>query len=175
MLQRMRRRQWSGARRSRSCPKQAMVARRTRLLHKENVRRVGARPELVPSVSRTDAPARFLEDGVAAIVRHFLFVFSSVVFLEGTWSTTGYRMAWLAGVQALRSATEQRSGPSQAAWTVGSAGWRGGGPWTNWRAAGIGAMRSRMRSVAGDRRSRLESERCWQAWARSQERWRIDA
>lgn len=77
--------------------------------------------------------------------------------------------------QRLRSATERRSGPSQAAWTIGSAGWRGGGPWTGWNAAGIGAMRSRMRSAAGDRRSRLELERCWQAWARDQERRRIDA
>ncbi len=119
MLKRMRWRQWSGVRRSRSCPKQAMVVRRKRLLHKESIRQVCARPELVPSALRTDAPVVFLEGVVAAIVRRFLLVFFSVVFLEGTGSTVGYRMstvgpcmAWLAGVQALRGATEQRSGPS---------------------------------------------------------------
>jgi len=92
-----------------------MVVRRKRLLHKESIRQVCARPELVPSALRTDAPVMFLEDVVSAIVRRFLFVFFSVVFLEGTGSTVGPCMAWLAGVQALRSATEQRSGPSQAA------------------------------------------------------------
>ncbi len=56
----MRRRKWSGARLTRSCAKRAMVVKRKWLRHKENVHRVGARPELVPSVSRTDAPARFL-------------------------------------------------------------------------------------------------------------------
>ena len=153
MLKRMRRRQWSGVRRSRSCPKRAMVVRRKRLLHKESIRQVCARPELVPSALRTDAPVRFLEDVVAAIVRRFLFVFFSVVFLEGTGSTVGYRMAWLASAQALCRATERRSGPSRAAWTDGSAGWRGGGPWTGWKAAGIGAMQSCVRSAAGDRRA----------------------
>jgi hypothetical protein len=160
MRKRMRRRKWSGARLTRSCAKRAMVVKRKWLRHKENVHRVGARPELVPSVSRSDDPARLLEDVVAAIVRRFLLVFFSVVFLEGTGSTVGYRMAWLAGAQALCRATERWPGPGRAAGTVGSAGWRGGGPWTGWSAAGIGAMRSRMRSAAGDRRGRTE-----QAWA----------
>jgi hypothetical protein len=155
MLKRMRRRQWSGARRSRSCPKQVMVVRRKRLLHKKKVRRVGARPELVPSVLCTDAPAR-LEDVVASMNRAFLLVFFSVVFSEGTWSAVGYRVAWPAGVQALRSVTERRSGPSQATWAGGSAGWWGGGPQTRWKAAGSGAMRSCRRLVAGDRRGRNE-------------------
>ena len=66
-------------------------------------------------------------------------------------------MAWHAGVQALRSATEQRSGPSQAAWAGGSAGWWGGGPQTRWKAAGSGAMQSYVRSAAGnDRRLRIK-------------------
>ena len=91
---------------------------------------------------------------------HRVGVFFQVVFLA---STVGPCMAWLAGVQALRSATEQRSGPSQAAWAGGSAGWWGGGPQTRWKAAGSGAMRSCRRSVAGDRRGRLELARCWQA------------
>jgi len=130
MRKRMRRRKWSGARLTRSCAKRAMVVKRKWLRHKENVHRVGARPELVPSVSRTDAPARFLEDVVASMNRLFLFVFFSVVFPEGTWSTTGYRMAWLAGEQALNRTTERWPGRSQLDWTVGSASWRGGGPWT---------------------------------------------
>ena len=153
MRKRMRRRKWSGARRTRSCAKREMVVKRKWLRHRENVHRVGARPELVPSVSRPDAPARLLEDVVAAIVRRFLLVFFPVVFLEGTGSTVGYRMAWLASAQALCRATERRSGPSRAAWTDGSAGWRGGGPWTGWKAAGIGAMQSCVRSAAGDRRA----------------------
>ena len=115
MLKRMRRCPWSGARRSRSCPKQAMVVRRKRLLHKKTVRRVGARPELVPSVLCTDAPARLLEDVVASMNRCFLFVLFFAVFLESMKSTVKYRMAWLAGVQALRGAAEWLSGPSQAA------------------------------------------------------------
>ena len=157
MRKRMRRRKWSGARLTRSCAKRAMVVKRKWLRHKENVHRVGARPELVPSVSCTDAPARFLEDVVASMNRAFLFVFFSVVFSEGTWSTVGYRMAWLAGVQALRSVTERRSGPSQAAWVGGSAGWWGGGPQTRWKAAGSGAMQSYVRSTAGnDRRLRIK-------------------
>ena len=176
MRKRMRRRKWSGTRLSRSCAKRAMVVKRKWLRHKENVHRVGARPELVPSVLCTCAPIRLLEDVVASKdSRYFLFGLFFAVFLESMESTVGHRMAWLDGVQALRRAAGQRSGPSQAAGTVGSAGWRGGGPWTGWNAAGIGAMRSRLRSAAGDRRSRLESERCWQAWARDQERWRIDA
>ena len=119
----MRRRQWTGALRSRSCAKRAMVVRRKRLRHKEDVRRVGARPRLVPSVLCAGAPAKLLEDAVASMNRYFLFViFFTAVFLESMKSTVGYRMAWLAGVQALRSAAKQRSGPSQAAQTVGSAG-----------------------------------------------------
>ena len=175
MRERMRRRSWSGARGSRSCAKRSIVVRHKWLRHKENVRRVGARPELVPSVLCTCAPIRLLEDVVASKDRPFLFGLFFAVFLGSMESTMGHRMAWLDGVQALRRAAGQRSGPSQAAGTVGSAGWRGGGPWTGWNAAGIGAMRSRMRSAAGDRRSRLELERCWQAWARDQERRRIDA
>ena len=157
MLKRMRRRQWSGVRRSRSCPKRAMVVRRKRLLHKESIRQVCARPELVPSALRTDAPVRFLEDVVASMYRVFLFGVFFSVFLEGTWSAVGYRVAWLAGVQALRSVTERRSGPSQAAWAGGSAGWWGGGPQTRWKAAGIGAVQSYVRSAAGnDRRLRIK-------------------
>ena len=95
MRKRMRRRKWSGARLTRSCAKRAMVVKRKWLRHKENVHRVGARPELVPSVSCTNAPARFLEDVVASMNRAFLFVFFSVVFSEGTWSTVGYRMVGL--------------------------------------------------------------------------------
>ena len=105
----------SGARRSRSCAKRAIVVRRKWLRHKENVRRVGARPELVPSVLRTGAPARILEDVVASMNRCFLFVIFFAVFLESMKSTVKYRMAWLAGVQALRGAAEWLSGPSQAA------------------------------------------------------------
>jgi hypothetical protein len=67
-----------------------MVVRRKRLLHKKNVRRVDARPELVPSVLCTDAPARLLEDVVASMNRGFLFGVFSGVFME---STVGYRMA----------------------------------------------------------------------------------
>ena len=115
MRERMRRRSWSGARRSRSCAKRAIVVRRKWLRHKENVRRVGARPELVPSVLRTGAPARLLEDVVASMNRCFLFVIFFAVFLESMKSTVKYRMAWLAGVQALRGAAEWLSGPSQAA------------------------------------------------------------
>ncbi len=65
--------------------------------------------------------------------------------------------AWHGLLQALRSATEQRSGPSQAAWAGGSAGWWGGGPQTRWKAAGIGAVQSYVRSAAGnDRRLRIK-------------------
>jgi hypothetical protein len=142
MQKRMRRRQWSGARRSRSCAKGAMVVRRRRLWHKENVRRVGARPELVPSVLCAGAPAKLLEDVVASKDRLFLFIFFFAIFLECMESTVGYRMAWLAGVQALRRAAGQRSGPSLVVWAVGSAGWRDGGPQTCWKAAGSGAIRS---------------------------------
>ena len=175
MQKRMRRRQWSGARRSRSCAKRAMVVRRKGLRHNENVRRVGARPELVPSVLCTCAPIRLLEDVVASKDRPFHFGLFFAVFLESMESTVGHWMAWLDGVQALRRAAGQRSGPSQAAGTVGSAGWWDGGPQMCWKAAGICAIRSCKRSAAGDRRGRLELVRCWQAWARDQERWRIDA
>ena len=154
MRERMRRRSWSGARRSRSCAKRAIVVRRKWLRHKENVRRVGARPELVPSVLRTGAPARLLEDVVASMNRCFLFVIFFAVFLESMKSTVKYRMAWLAGVQALRGAAEWLSGPSRTAWAVGSTGWWGGGPHTCWRAAGVGAIRLCRRSVACDRRGR---------------------
>ena len=142
MQRRVRRRQWSGARRFRSCAKGAVVVRRKRLRYKENVRRVGARPELVPRVLCAGAPAKLLEDVVASKDRLFLCIFFFAVFLECMESTVGYRMAWLAGVQALRRAARQRSGPSQAAWAVGSAGWRDGGPHTCWKAAGSGAIRS---------------------------------
>ena len=81
MQKRMRRRQWSGARRSRSCAKRAMVVRRKGLRHNENVRRVGARPELVPSVLCTCAPIRLLEDVVASKDRPFLFGLFFAVFL----------------------------------------------------------------------------------------------
>ena len=176
MRKRMRRRKWSGTRLSRSCAKRAMVVKRKWLRHKENVHRVGARPELVPSVLCTCAPIRLLEDVVASKdSRYFLFGLFFAVFLESMESTVGHRMAWLDGVQALRRAAGQRSGPSQAAGTVGSAGWWDGGPQMCWKAAGICAIRSCKRSAAGDRRGRLELVRCWQAWARDQERWRIDA
>ena len=69
--------------------------RRKWLRHKENVRRVGARPELVPSVLRTGAPARLLEDVVASMNRCFLFVIFFAVFLESMKSTVKYRMAWV--------------------------------------------------------------------------------
>ena len=164
MQKRMRRRQWSGARRSRSCSKRAMVVRRKGLRHNENVRRVGARPELVPSVLCTCAPIRLLEDVVASKdSRYFLSGLFFAVFLESMESTVGHRMAWLDGVQALRRAAGQRSGPSQAAGTVGSAGWWDGGPQMCWKAAGICAIRSCKRSAAGDRRGRLELVRCWRA------------
>ena len=73
---------------------------------KENVRQVDARPELVPSVLCTGAPARLLEDAVAStsMNRYFLFVIFFAVILDSMKSTVKYRMAWLAGVQALRSA-----------------------------------------------------------------------
>ncbi len=100
----------------------SITVRRKRLRHKENVRRVGTRPELVPSVLCTCAPARLLEDAVASKDRYFLFILFFAVFLESMESTVGYRMAWLAGVQALRSAIEWRSGPSQTAWAAGSVG-----------------------------------------------------
>ncbi len=149
------RRQWSGARRSRSCAKRAAkVVRRKWLWHQENVRRVGSSPELVPNVLRTDAPAKLLEDVIATQDRYFLFVLFFAVFLESMrvlWDTA---WKWLAGVQALRSAAEQRSGPSQTAWAAGSVGWWAGGPQAGWQAAS--AIRSRRRSVAGDRRGRLE-------------------
>ena len=164
MQKRMRRRQWSGARRSRSCAKRAMVVKRKWLRHKENVRRVGARPELVPSVLCTCAPIRLLEDVVASKdSRYFLSGLFFAVFLESMESTVGHRMVWLDGVQALRRAAGQRSGPSQAAGTVGSAGWWDGGPQMCWKAAGICAIRSCKRSAAGDRRGRLELVRCWRA------------
>ena len=89
----MRRRQWTGALRSRSCAKRAMVVRRKRLRHKENVRRVGARPRLVPSVLCAGAPAKLLEDAVASMNRYFLFVIFFAPFLESMKSTVGYRMA----------------------------------------------------------------------------------
>ena len=43
-------------------------------------------------------------------------------------STVRYHMAWLVGVQALRGAARQLSGPGQAAWAVGSEGWWASGP-----------------------------------------------
>jgi hypothetical protein len=59
--------------------------------------------------------------------------------------------------RAPRGAAGQRSGPSQAAWIVGSASWRDGGPQTYWKAAGSGAVRSYVRSAAGnDRRLRIK-------------------
>ena len=54
----------------------------------------------------TGAPARLLEDVVASMNRCFLFVIFFAVFLESMKSTVKYRMAWLAGVQALRGAAE---------------------------------------------------------------------
>jgi hypothetical protein len=84
-------------------------------------------------------------------------------------------MAWFAGVQALSRATEQRSGPIHASQTVGMVSCWGGGPHTRCKAGGVGAVRSFRRLVAGDRRSRLELARCWQAGVRNQKRRRSGA
>ena len=123
MQKRMRRRQWSGARRSRSCAKRAMVVRRKGLRHNENVRRVGARPELVPSALCTCAPIRLLEDVVASKDRPFLVGLFFAVFLESMESTVGHRMAWLDGVQALRRVAGSEPG-GRDSWVGRLVGWR---------------------------------------------------
>ncbi len=73
MRKRMRQRKWSGARRTRSCAEREMVVERKWLRHRENVHRVGARPELIDE--SVGAGHTAFEDDVAAIVRRFLFVF----------------------------------------------------------------------------------------------------